>query len=92
VARLLDALPSGSHLVVDHPAGDIMAEMNEAASRWNEMGSAQITMRSHAEVLRFFKGLDLLEPGVVQMHQWRPDSPDDATGTIPVYGAVGRKP
>jgi hypothetical protein len=47
--------------------------------------------RSRDEVQRFFDGLDLVEPGLVQLHQWRP------TGGEPVapssgYGAVARKP
>jgi S-adenosyl methyltransferase len=94
VARLMDPMPSGSYLAVDHCASDIMsAEMIEAGRRWNEVGSVEITMRTRAEVLGFFKDLDLLEPGLVQMHQWRPRRLDrNDAATIPVYGGVGRKP
>ncbi len=37
-------------------------------------------------------GLDLVEPGLVQVHQWRPD-PGDAVpvDAISAHGAVGRK-
>ena len=33
-----------------------------------------LTMRSHADVTRFFAGLDLLEPGVVSVDEWRRDA------------------
>jgi hypothetical protein len=93
VARLMEPMPSGSYLVVGHYASDIMAEMVEAGRRWNEVGSVEVTMRTRAEVLGFFKGLDLLEPGLVQMHQWRPHRRNRRDATpIPVYGGVGRKP
>jgi hypothetical protein len=93
LARLMNPMPSGSYLAVDHYASDIMAEMVEAGRRWNEVGSVEITMRSRAEVLGFFRDLELLEPGLVQLHQWRPHRLDKSdAATIPVYGGVGRKP
>jgi hypothetical protein len=70
-----------------------MAETAEASRRWNEVASAKITMRTHAEILSFFNGLDLLEPGLVQLHHWRPDhSGKHSATTIPLYGGAGRKP
>jgi hypothetical protein len=50
------------------------------------------TLRSQAEVLRFFDGFDLLEPGLVQVPHWRPDGPvpGDA-GKVWLAGGVGRK-
>jgi hypothetical protein len=50
------------------------------------------THRSHAEVARFFDGLDLVEPGVVQISKWRPRSEFEAQATAALWGAVGRKP
>ena len=45
------------------------------------------------EVARFFTGLDLIEPGLVQVRQWRPDRGDSAPeGVFSNHGAVGRKP
>jgi hypothetical protein len=51
------------------------------------------TLRSHADVTRFFDGLDLLEPGVVPVNYWRPGpgGPDPAR-KLQAYAAVGRKP
>ncbi len=95
VARLLDAVPSGSYLVISHPAGDVDAgEIAEAYERLNErMGATQGTLRSHAEVARFFDGLEMVEPGLVQLHRWRPDPGDVGLDRdVPAYAGIGRKP
>ena len=89
VATLVDALPAGSYLVLAHPASDIRAaSMAEMTRRVNErMSGPQATMRDRAAVSRFFDGLDLLKPGVVQPQQWRPDP--DVTGPDQVTAWCG---
>jgi len=73
VTRLMDAVPSGSWLALSHPARDVHTQqVTEAASRFNQLARAKATLRTRAEILRFFDGLELLEPGLVQVHQWRP--------------------
>ena len=73
VTRLLEAVPSGSWLALSHPARDVHPQqVTEAASRFNQLARAKATLRTRAEILRFFDGLELLEPGLVQIHQWRP--------------------
>jgi hypothetical protein len=53
---------------------------------------AQQTLRTRDQVARFFTGLELVPPGLVQVHQWRPDPEDDAPeGTVSAHGGVGRK-
>jgi S-adenosyl methyltransferase len=92
VERLLDAVPSGSYLVLSHPASDIdTAAAARATQRYNKLVATPQTRRSRAEVTRFFDGLDLLEPGVVQTDQWRPEPGADPGGRAPGYAAVGRK-
>ena len=74
VARLTGAVPAGSWLAVYHPASDIDQDrVAEAVRRVNARSAGTTTLRSHAEITRFFDGLDLLEPGVVQPQQWRPE-------------------
>ena len=75
MAGLMGALPSGSYLVLAHPASDIRAaQMAEMTRRVNErMSRPRATMRDHAAITRFFDGLELVEPGVVQPQQWRPE-------------------
>jgi SAM-dependent methyltransferase len=93
VAELLDAVPSGSYLVVSHPASDInAASMRELAERLNRLMVQRVALRSRAEVTRFFDGLDLVDPGLVQLHRWRPGSGADTTRPLAAYGAVARKP
>jgi hypothetical protein len=92
VRRLLDAVPPGSYLVIAHPASDIhAAQVGAAANRLNQVMAEQVTMRGHAEVVRFFDGLDLVEPGVVQLHRWRA-VPTDPGVELANYGGVARKP
>src|SRR5262245_15341231 len=76
VAGLMDALPSGSYLVISHPASDIHPGQAEAQRRYNERVSTPQTLRTRAEVSRFFEGLELVPPGLVYVHTWRP-RPDD---------------
>jgi hypothetical protein len=93
VATLMDALPSGSYLVISHPASDIHPGQAEAQRRYNERVSTPQTLRTRAEVSRFFEGLDLVPPGLVYVHTWRP-GPDDIVppNGVSAYGGVARKP
>jgi S-adenosyl methyltransferase len=93
VATLLGALPRGSYLVVSHPARDIQPDAAaEAVRRYNKLVSVPQTRRTRAEVSRFFDGLELLEPGVVQLHQWRPAGDLVPPNAVSSHGGVGRKP
>ena len=92
VNRLLDAVPPGSYLVIAHPASDIHAnQIRTAANQLNKVMAEPVTLRTHAEVARFFDGLDLIEPGLVQLHRWRA-VPADPGAEIANYGGVARKP
>jgi hypothetical protein len=94
VAGLLEALAPGSYLALSHPASDInRAAQAEAQRRYNERVSTPQTLRTRAEVTRFFDGLDLVPPGVVYVHEWRPDQGDPVPGDgMSAHGGVGRKP
>jgi hypothetical protein len=92
VATLLDAVPSGSYLVLSHGASDIDAEqMAEVARRINRASHQQFTPRSQAEVTRFFDGLELLEPGVVRVEAWRPVPGVEAVDRSAMWGGVAVK-
>jgi S-adenosyl methyltransferase len=92
VTRLMDAVPPGSYLAISHPAGDIEAgQMASAARRVNRLMAQQVTLRSQDAVTRFFGGLQVVEPGIVQPPRWRP------AGSLPdaqvrVWAGIGRKP
>jgi O-methyltransferase involved in polyketide biosynthesis len=95
VARLMEAVPSGSYLAMSHLAIDIMPEaMAAAAVHLNEAMEEPWIPRTHAGVAKFFEGLEPVDPGVVQVDEWRnPDAPPPPPGwTNPLYVGVGRKP
>jgi trans-aconitate methyltransferase len=94
VARLVQSVPPGSWLAVFHPASDILAEqMREVERRLNANTATPATLRSRAQVLQFFDGLELLPPGLVQVHQWRPGSAAPHAGDeVPGYAGLARKP
>jgi O-methyltransferase involved in polyketide biosynthesis len=93
VAAYLDAVAPGSYLAVSHPASDIdAARAARAAQQYDAAMPTTQTNRTKAEVARFFDGLALLEPGVVQLNQWRPDLGDVDPGVeISSWGGLGRK-
>jgi hypothetical protein len=49
------------------------------------------TPRPQAGVTRFFDGLDMVEPGVVRVQEWRPDTETEAKSPSNMWGGVGRK-
>jgi len=55
--------------------------------------TAPFRPRSYPDVLRFFGGYDLIEPGLVHLSRWRPDIPEGAVQAeqAAAYGGVGRK-
>ncbi|WP_405617509.1 SAM-dependent methyltransferase [Streptomyces sp. NBC_00076] len=76
VRGLLDALPSGSRLVLSHLTEDLNPENIRAVQRTYTERGFTFVLRSAAEVERFFtaNSLELAEPGVVPAHHWRPDN------------------
>ena len=93
VSTLVQALPVGSYLVLAHPASDIRAaKMAEMTRRVNErMSGPKATMRDRAVITRFFDGLQLLEPGVVQPQHWRPDPGSLSPPQVTAWCGVAQK-
>lgn len=97
-SALMAAVPSGSYLVLLHPANDVDpdldADMVEMVRQWNAMLPAQpITLRSRGEVAGLAAGLDLVAPGVVPVTEWRPAAGDPLfESAVPLYALVARKP
>ena len=95
VARLVGALAPGSYLVMSHATYDpmppeIVTRLKAAIAGTGEKGGP----RDRELFERFFAGLELVEPGVVPIGDWRPTPgsrvPDPAD--VGVYGAVARIP
>lgn len=77
VARLLEAVPSGSYLVLSH----IVSDDDAVAAHFTELMTSRTNwgrVRTPTEVARFFEGLDLVEPGLVDVVDWRPDPGEQA--------------
>ena len=93
VRTLLAGVPSGSYLAISQVAPDIQAEqMAEAARRYNRLARETQRHRTHDEVARFFDGLELAEPGLVPVQEWRPWSEAEARNRSAMWGGVARKP
>jgi hypothetical protein len=86
------AMSAGSYLTVSHPAIDIHQSQTNAQRVYNERVATPQTLRTREQVTRFFTDLELVDPGLVQVHQWRPDPGDSAAEGPSVHGAVARKP
>jgi hypothetical protein len=94
VADLMDAVPSGSYLVLSHGASDIQAEaVAEMNQRYNRLSAVPLTLRTGEQVTRFFDGLELLAPGVVPIQQWWDSGQVDARTDVDLAGhcGIGRK-
>ncbi|MGE5286251.1 MAG: SAM-dependent methyltransferase [Micromonosporaceae bacterium] len=91
VARLMGAVSAGSYFVASDTTRDIDVDrVTEATSRLNQrMGPTRLTLRSRAEFARFFEGLDMVEPGVVPLAEWRALA--NPVHPIPAYAGIGRK-
>ena len=94
VNHLMQAMPSGSYLALNHPTLEVTGEKMATAIRyWNEYGTPPGTHRTPAELTRFFDGMDLVEPGVVSITRWRPEATSSGEPEeIDQFGGVGRKP
>ena len=90
VAQIMAAVPSGSYLAISHLPSDLEPKLAESRDRVNRISHQQYTHRSHAEVLRFFDGLQMVEPGLVELRKWRPTV--ESTRMTPGWGGLGRKP
>ncbi|WP_037683830.1 SAM-dependent methyltransferase [Streptomyces griseus] len=95
VGTLVDALAPGSCLVLSAMTADFEPENVRRGIAAYAASGVTLVARSHAEISRFFEGLDLLEPGIVPVADWRPElaegESDLGPGPVSLYGAVGIK-
>jgi hypothetical protein len=92
VEALRDRMPSGSCLAITHPTADFApAEVNQAVDAATSAGMTLVA-RSHEAVRRFFGDWELLEPGLVPVSSWRPDSVVENPEAAYYWAGVARKP
>ena len=95
VTTLMGAVPPGSYLAILHAASDVGSDdMPEAERRYNERASAQFNARGRGDVSRFFDGLELTGPGLVNLSRWSQVTAGDgsAQGDVAAYCGLARKP
>ncbi len=99
VRRLLEPLPAGSYLAMSIGTAEFAPEEVGRVAREYAARGMPMRLRGLAEAEEFFTGLELVEPGIVQVHKWRPDGSGSGSGSevirdedIAMYGAVARKP
>jgi hypothetical protein len=93
VKTLMDAVPSGSYLAISQPARDEAQGAGEVEDLLSKAMGMKVTFRSREELARFFDGLDLVEPGVVAVQDWHPDSSLDTNSPATnMIGGLARKP
>jgi hypothetical protein len=88
VDRVMAAVPSGSYLILWDGTNTTPAVV-EGAKRLAQSGGVPYILRGPDEIGSLFSGLELVEPGLVQITAWRPEG--DAEW-LDAYGAVARKP
>jgi SAM-dependent methyltransferase len=97
VAELVKAVRPGSYLAISHLTADFAPEAMRASSdRINEDMAEPFVLRTKDDILRFFTGTEMEEPGLVHINEWHlelpPEPPPPAGGIpAPIYGGVGRK-
>ncbi|QFG19861.1 hypothetical protein F7P10_00405 [Actinomadura sp. WMMB 499] len=93
VAALRDAAAPGSHLLLSHLTHDAQPGKAAAIGKLYDRATSPAVARSHAGILRFFDGWDLLDPGLVYVPLWRPDEGEvESPERFLVFGGVGRRP
>ncbi|MEV0152235.1 SAM-dependent methyltransferase [Micromonospora sp. NPDC050686] len=89
LATLRAAAAPGSHLVISHSTYEDQPREMLDAQRLSARTATEITLRSRAEITGYFGDWTILEPGVVHMPLWRPDSPSDSDEHPERFGAFG---
>ena len=93
VARLLDAVPSGSYLALSHMARDLLDPhtLSNLEGIIDRTSQQALTYRTREQVAQFFAGTDLADPGLVRVEEWRPSAGTASAERSSLWCAVGRK-
>ncbi|MBT1094401.1 SAM-dependent methyltransferase [Streptomyces chartreusis] len=91
VTRLMDALPAGSYLSINDGSLGIDPVFEEAQDAYNSSGAVPYNLRTVDEITAFFDGLELVDPGVVSVTQWRPEPGPSAPEVVAEHGGLARK-
>ena len=92
IRQLMSVMTSGSYLALSDGV-NTSETFTEAVRQYNENSANTYHPRSPEQLTGFFDGLELVEPGVVELGHWRPEATVfPGAGEVPGMGGVGRKP
>ncbi|HEX6194589.1 MAG TPA: SAM-dependent methyltransferase, partial [Jiangellaceae bacterium] len=91
VRQIMDAVSSGSYLTISDGADTNEAGV-ESMRQYNETAPIPYHLRSPEQIAGYFDGLELVDPGVVRLSEWRPDPASGPPVSIDGFGGVARKP
>jgi hypothetical protein len=91
VRHLVDALPSGSYLVVNDGTNVVDPEARNRATQMSIEAGTPYISRHPDEIAAYFDGLEQVSPGIVSTPRWRPDG-DDEPAEVDVFCGMARKP
>lgn len=74
VSKFAGAVVPGSYLAISHPTTDVG---DTPTGKTAYKGAGISKSRSGSDILRFFSGFNLVDPGLVYTPLWRPESPED---------------
>jgi SAM-dependent methyltransferase len=88
IDQLLRPLAPGSYLVISHVTPDLLAP--EAAAKANQVATKEaVHARSKAQIAAFLDGLDLVDPGIVPVSEWRAETEPEPRPTPAEVGSFG---
>ena len=93
VRTLREAVPAGSHFILSHATADIAPEAAMGVQHAYRSQGVPLTLRTREQFTAFFEGLELVEPGVQVVSDWRatePESERPSHADVSWYGGIGR--
>lgn len=91
---LVNAAPVGSFFVLSHATAEISPETALGVQEAYRDNEVPLTLRDRAEFQKFFTGLEMVEPGIQVVSDWRPDIPEKdrpSHAEVSWYGGVGKR-
>jgi SAM-dependent methyltransferase len=93
VRTLRDAVCPGSHLILSHATADLAPEAALGVQAAYRSQGVPLTLRDKARFTEFFDGMELVEPGVQVVSDWRSEVPEadrPSHADVSWYGGIAR--
>ncbi|WP_083983196.1 SAM-dependent methyltransferase [Actinomadura hibisca] len=89
IGDLMQGVPAGSFLAL-YDGTATNPDLLSAQEGYDDTGAVPYKLRHPDQITAFFDGLEVLPPGIVPIHQWRPTTADPVP--VDAHGGIGRKP